>query len=131
ADRRTVVRRVGAWRPAVGEARVLREVLAAPLREELQDADAGDPQRRRLPGAGGGGVAAVHHAPAAGGAVADGELPRRDPLGAEAEEQPALAPGGVRLAQAVRPARRPLRGAPSLSSSGVDRLHVAAVSTVW
>ena len=49
-DRRAVVRRMGARRPALGqEPRVLRKALAAPLRQELQDADADHPQRPRLP----------------------------------------------------------------------------------
>ena len=51
-DRRTVVRRVGARRAAVGQARVVRETLAASLRPELQDADADHPQRSRFPRAG-------------------------------------------------------------------------------
>ncbi len=52
-DRRALVRRVGARRPALGqESRVLREALAAQVRRQsrqVQDADAGHPQRSRFP----------------------------------------------------------------------------------
>ena len=83
-DGRTLVQRVGVQRHAVDESRALQQVVAAHVRHELQDADAGrsrparlSPRRlRRLP--------ALHHAAAAEGSVEDAVLPRRRPLGTEA-----------------------------------------------
>ena len=101
-----LVRRVGARRPALGpEPRVLREALAAQVRQEFQDADAHHPQRPGLPRPGQRGAAAVHDAAAAEGAEQVHQLPRRGPLGAQAGQQRLLAPRSVRLAEEVRAAR--------------------------
>ncbi len=109
-DRRTLVRRVGARRPAVGEAGQVR----ASSRRTSRPANLGKYKTPML---------VIHNdldfrcpigqghelftrAAAAGRAVAVRQLPRRGPLGAEAEEQRVLAQGSVRLAREVRPAGR-------------------------
>src|SRR5260370_40430288 len=89
-----------------GQTRILRKVLTAPLRQELQDAHARDSQRPRFPRAGRRGVAIVQYASTTGRAVEDDQLPRRRALGLEAEEQRILAQGSVRLAGKILPAGR-------------------------
>ena len=88
-DRRTLVRRVGARRPAVGqEPRVVRKVLAAPLRPEFQDADADHPQRPRLPRARSAkGIQLFTTLQRQGVPSRFINFPRRRPLGAEAGQQ--------------------------------------------
>src|SRR5262249_39955196 len=114
-DGRALVRRVGARRAALGgQPQVLREALAPPAGPptcQNSDADARRPPRQRLPLPHRAGPRAVHDAPARAGAVALRQLPRRGPLGPQAEEQRILAQGGLRLAEEVRPARRALSGA--------------------
>jgi len=62
---------------------LLREALAAPARQELQDADAGDPQRPRLPRPGQRGHPAVTTLQRLGIPSRYHQLPRRGPLGAQ------------------------------------------------
>jgi len=77
---------VGA-RPAVGESR-LRQVLAAPLRGQLQDADADHPQRTRFPRADPAeGQQLFTTLQAQGHPVEVPLVPRRGALGAQAREQ--------------------------------------------
>ena len=89
-DRRTLVRRVGARRAAVGqEPQELREVLAAPVGRQprqVQDADAGHPQRPRFPLPDRAGAGALHRFAAARRAVAVPEFPGRRSLGPEARQ---------------------------------------------
>ena len=73
-------------RTALGEPRALREVVAAPLRDRVQDADARHPRRARLPRARDAGLRALHGAAAPRRAVEVPLLPRRGPLGAEAAQ---------------------------------------------
>ena len=110
-DRRTVVRRVGARRPALGPNRDSYEKYSphrcaknfkTPMLIIHNDLDFRVPVSRGAP--------TVHDAAAAGRAVEVHQLPRRGPLGAEAEEQRVLAQGSVRLAEEVRAAGRPLIG---------------------
>ena len=86
-DRGAVVRRMGARRPSLlrGAGRV-REMEPGQLRTELEDAAAGDHQRERLPHPLHAGHRGVHRAAAPQHPVAAAGLPRREPLGAEAEE---------------------------------------------
>ena len=102
--RGAVVPRVGARRPAVGEARGLRQAQPDRPREELEDADAGDPRRARLPDPGRPGHGHVHRAAAQGHPEPVPVLPRREPLGAQAAELAAVARGGARLDRPLDPA---------------------------
>ena len=62
------------------------EVVAAPVREEFQDADARHPRPARLPPRRERRLAAFHHAADGRRPVKDAVFPRRRPLGAEAAE---------------------------------------------
>ena len=75
----------------------LPQVVAVALRQELQDADAGDSRPARLPARRERGVPALRHAATARRAEQDALLPRRGPLGAEAAELAALVQDGERL----------------------------------
>src|SRR6266568_1986367 len=101
---------MGARRPALGQKPPqLRQSLAAPpgrQPRQTQDADADYPQRSRLPRAGQRRPPAFHDAAAPGGAGAVPQFPRRRPLGAQAAQQPTLAPRSVRLAHQARAAGR-------------------------
>lgn len=97
-DGRTLVRRMGTRRAAVGEAEEIRRVLPAQegrQHGEAQGADADHPQRSRFPLPDRAGARIVQRPAASGRAEPLRELPGRGALGAEAEEQPALAPRGI------------------------------------
>src|SRR5512142_2655056 len=72
------------------EPRHVRQVVAAHVRAEFQDADAGGPWAEGLPAGRVGGIPVVHHVAAAESAVEDAVLPGRGTLGAEAAEFAAL-----------------------------------------
>ena len=61
-DRRALVQRVGVQRHALRQPRDVREVVAAPVRQEFQDADAGRPRPARLPARRERRLPAFHHA---------------------------------------------------------------------
>ena len=79
----------------------LRALEPARVRRWLQDADARDPRRARLPRARRAGARDVHRAAPAGRARAPRRLPRREPLGSQAGQLGALVRGGPRLARAL------------------------------
>ena len=79
----------------------VHEVLAAPLRREPEDADAGDHQRARFPRAGRSGAAALHRAAAARRAERGARVRGRGALGAEGAQQQAVAREGLRLDEQV------------------------------
>ena len=93
----------------VGEAGHIRGVQPAQAgrgagQEQMPDAD--HPQRQRLPLPDRAGPRTLLRSPAAEGAEPVRELPRRRPLGAEAEKQPAMAQGSLRLADEILPSWR-------------------------
>src|SRR5581483_6383356 len=95
---------VGVPRAALAEPRALPAAVAQHLRGELQDAHAGGPGRARFPRHRRAGPGDVHRPAAARGRVAPALLPRRGPLGAQAEEQPALVSHRARVDRRAREA---------------------------
>ena len=93
----------------LGKARGVREVFAAHLRRQLQDADARDPQPARPARAAQSRHRAVQHAAEARRAVEAGVFPGREPLGAEAAELAVLVPDRAGLGRDLRRARRALK----------------------
>src|ERR1700694_5562058 len=104
-DRRLPVLRQGARRFPLGQSGAGVEAVAAPLRTEIQNADAGDSRRARLPRARDAGAAVLQHAKGARHRRAAGLLSRREPLDPEATELAALVPRILRLDQALRAGR--------------------------
>ena len=88
--RGAVVPAVGVQRHALGQSRIVREVVAQLLREGFPHADAGDPRRAGFPRALHAGLAAFHRSAAAEGAIQAAGVSRRRALGSEAAEQRAL-----------------------------------------
>src|SRR5271154_1293904 len=76
-------------------------MVAAPVRHEFQDADAGNPRPARLPPRCKRRLTALHHAADGGRALEDALLPRRRPLGAEATELAALVQNRERLGRSM------------------------------
>jgi dipeptidyl aminopeptidase/acylaminoacyl peptidase len=88
-DGRALVPRLGVRRPVLGregDGQPVSRVLAAPLREELQDADARDRRRARLPRALHGRLVDVHVAAAHERTEPASHVPRRRTLGTQAAE---------------------------------------------
>src|SRR5262249_30924764 len=84
----------GSTRDAIRQPRDVSKVVAAPVREEFQNADLGRARATRLSPRRQRRVPVVHHAAAAGRAVEDALLPRRRPLGAETAKFAALVQDG-------------------------------------
>src|SRR5204862_8053697 len=78
-----------------------RPLESGALRGRHEDADAGDPRRARLPGAGEPQSRVLRRAEGEGGARAPRLFPRREPLGAQAQELAALVSRGAGLARAL------------------------------
>src|SRR5580658_1775155 len=72
-------------------------MVAAPVCQEFQDADASRPRAERLPPRCVAGIRSLHHAADGGRSVKDALFPRRRPLGAEAAEFAALVQNRERL----------------------------------
>src|SRR5262245_3132385 len=89
---------MGARRPVLRRAAELREVQSVRAREAVEVADARDPRRAGFPRAAGTGHLHVHRASAPRCREQATRVPERKSLGAEAEQQPALAQDGIRLA---------------------------------
>ena len=94
------------------------EVVAAPVRQEFQDADAGHPRPARLSPRRERRLPAFHHAADGRRPVEDAVLPRRRPLGAEAAEFAALVQDGERLGRPVDEVKRRLLVAPKFCHDG-------------
>src|SRR5437868_13409022 len=86
---------------AVYESRVVPQVVATFVRDQLQDADLGCPRTEGLPARCVGRVPAVYDFAAARSSVKNAVFPRRRPLGAEAAEFAALVQDGERLGRSV------------------------------
>ncbi len=84
----------------------LREAQPGAVRRPLEDADAGGPRRARLPHPRGPGDRHLQRPPAAGHPQPVPRLPRREPLGAQARQQRALARDRARLARPLAEAGR-------------------------
>src|SRR6266566_189556 len=89
-----MVQRVGVPWHALHQPRLVPQVVSAFVRDEFQDADAGDSRSARLPAGCVRGISALHDPATAGRAVEDALLPRRRSLGAQAAEFPALVQDG-------------------------------------
>src|SRR5262249_40456045 len=114
-DRGALVPRMGVRRRAVGGAGALRAVLAARVPRELAHPRARDPLRERLPARRGRGDLRLHGTAAARHPEPLPLVPRREPLGPQAEELDLLAPERDRVAgslAAVTVAPAPAAGAP-------------------
>ncbi len=89
--RGALVSGMGDGRPVLAEPRGVREGQSGELRRSLEDADAGGPQRPRLPHPGNPGDRGFQHPPAQGDPQPVPLLPGREPLGAQARQQHPLA----------------------------------------
>lgn len=98
-DGGTVVPGMGVRRPLLHAPRPVREMGSFALRRQVAHAHARDPRRQGLPRAGHPGAVDLHGLAAARHRVAAALLPGREPLGAEAAQQPAVARRGARLAR--------------------------------
>jgi dipeptidyl aminopeptidase/acylaminoacyl peptidase len=90
-DRGALVSRVGPRRAVLREPGSAREIEPGEPREGLEDADARDPRRARLSCAVHAGPRDLHRAAAPRHREPFPVLPGREPLGAQAREQPAVA----------------------------------------
>src|SRR5207248_3073375 len=97
--------RAGAGRLPVGRSGARAGAVRPLLRAALQDANAGDPRRARLPRAGDAGLRVLRNAAHARRPEPAGLLPGREPLDPEAAELPPLVRAVLRLDRAVRAAR--------------------------
>ncbi len=97
ATEEALVSRVGTPRSVLREAQGPREAQPGLVRRSVEDADARGSRRARLPRARRSGAGDLHGAAAPRGRVQAPVLSRRKPLGPQAQQQPPVARGRVRL----------------------------------
>src|SRR5438094_3600440 len=92
---------MGVQRSALETTRAVSQILAAFIRRQIQNADAGDSRPERLPARRERRFSTLHHAATIKGPVEDVVFPGRRSLGAQAAELAALVQNSERLGRSM------------------------------